>query len=61
MDELAHWIISVGTGALLGLAIVGIGWLLFRMIEALPDNFRVPFFTPLWEKMRAAIHRMIGH
>lgn len=60
MDELAHWIVSVGTGALIGLAIVGVGWLLFRIIEVLPDNFRVPFFTSLWKKMRAAIHRKFG-
>lgn len=60
MDELAHWIINVGTGALIGFAILSVGWLLFRIVEALPDDFRVPFFTSLWVKMRTAIHRKFG-
>ena len=60
MDELAHWIINVGTGALIGVAIVSAGCLLYRIAEALPDDFRVPFFTSLWIKMRTAIHRKFG-
>ena len=59
MDGLAHWIISVGTGALIGFAIVNVGWLLLRMIDALPDGFRVPFFTSLWEKMMIAIRKAL--
>ena len=61
MDELAHWIISVGTGALIGLTIVSVGWLLFRIAEALPNDFRVPFLTSLWEKMMTAIHKALRH
>ena len=61
MDELAQWIISVGTGALIGLLIVSVAHLFYRLLEVIPEDFRVPFFTPLWNKMMAAIHRMIGH
>ena len=60
MDELAHWIINVGTGALIGFAILSAGYLLYRIAEALPDDFRVPFFTPLWIKMMTAIHKALS-
>ena len=57
MDELAHWIISVGTGALLGLGI-GLAITLFiRLAEALPN--RIPLVTPAWEAIKRPIQRMV--
>lgn len=59
MNELAHWIMDVGTGALIGISIVSAVYLIVRLTEALPDDFRIPLITPLWNKMMTGIHGLL--
>lgn len=57
MNELAHWIMNVGTGALIGWAIYSVGYLFVRLAEALPNH--IPVLTPTWNTIKDSIRKPI--
>lgn len=57
MNELAHWIINAGTGALIGWSLYCLGLLFVRMAEQMPDH--VPVMTPIWNGMKTGIRRAL--
>lgn len=57
MNELAHWIIAVGTGALIGWSIYCLAVLFIRLADAMPNH--IPVMTPIWNGMKNCIRKPI--
>lgn len=61
MDDLAHWIIDLGNAVILGLGLGLAGFVALTLLEAIVRAIppHVPVITPIWNAMKAQIHKCI--
>ena len=57
MNELAHWIIDVGTGLALGALAAIVIMVFINLADALPA--RIPLITPAWEAIKRPIQWLV--